>query len=77
MEINNLHDLIGFGIKLHKTDLPNRFIVSVQVPADTRTKIFQEVVDMTKGTPTLVRPEDSTRQSYYSFSMLNMQFHLF
>jgi len=75
-EINNLHDLIELGIKLHRNGLPKGFIVSLKCDSKQREQIYSDVLELTDQSTDYIYLRDSDK-GYHSFKYLGMSFNLF
>ena len=75
-EINNLHDLIELGIRLHKQDLPEGFIISLKCSSKQREQIYSDILDLTNETTDYIYLRDSDK-GFHSFKYLGMSFNLF
>lgn len=76
MEINNLHDLIELGIKLHKQNLPKGFIVSLKCSKQQREQIYSDILELTDETTDYVYLRDSDK-GFHHFRYLGIDFNLF
>ena len=72
MEVQNLHDLIEAGIKLHRNDLPKGFIVCFKVSKEAREQIYSDIIDKTQICPTYNKDSE-----YYSFTIIGIKYHLY
>ena len=75
-EINNLHDLIELGIKLHRNRLPKGFIISLKCNPKQRERIYSDILDLTDETTDYIYLRDSDK-GFDSFKYLGMSFNLF
>ncbi len=75
-EINNLHDLIELGIKLHRNGLPKGFIISLKCNPKQRDKIYSDILDLTDEATDYIYLRDSDK-GFHSFKYLGMSFNLF
>ena len=75
-EINNLHDLIELGIKLHRNGLPEGFIISLKCSTEQRDKIYCDILDLTSESTDYIHLRDSNK-GFHSFKYLGMSFNLF
>jgi hypothetical protein len=75
-EINNLHDLIELGIKLHRNGLPKGFIVTLKCNPKQREQIYSDILNLTDETTDYIYLRDSDK-GFHSFIYLGMSFNLF
>ncbi len=74
-EIKNLHELVELGLKLHKQNIPNGFIVTVWAKKEDRIKIFKELLD--NKTDVDVWKIENKLIDCYNFKILGINFLLF
>lgn len=75
-EINNLHDLVELGIKLHRNGLPKGFIISLKCNPKQRERIYSDILDLTHEATKYIYLRDSDK-GFHKFKYLGMSFHLF
>ena len=75
LKINNLHDLVEFGIKVHRIGVPKGFIISIKLNTKKREKLYSDLLDMTDfdGVPIYLK----NGETFHEFTLLNMKFHVF
>lgn len=74
-EITSLHDLMALGIRLHKQNLPNGFIVTVWSKKENREKIYKDLLD-NDISPDYWKVEGNAT-GCYNFKILGINFLLF
>lgn len=74
--INNLHDLIELGIKLHRNGLPKGFIISLKCNPKQRDQIYSDILDLTNEAIDYVYLKGSDK-CFHRFKYLGMSFNLF